>query len=80
MARPKTIDVPLSERENFIHGIAELQGLFGMSYETLKKNVLDRGLKPWRICGGKEFYRMRDVMAFMENCCYDADGNIGKLA
>ena len=80
MARPKKIEVPLSERENFIHGKGELMGILGISYDQLKKDYLDCGLRPWRTKGGKEYYRMRDLYAFMDNFACDSEGKVGKKA
>ena len=71
MARTKAVDVPLSERPNFIHGQAELMGILGVCYETLKKEYLDCGLRPWRVKGGKEYYRMQDLESFMDKYAYE---------
>lgn len=57
--------VPLSDR-SYIHGDAELMGYTGeQTWDSLKKNYLDLGLRP-RIRGRKKLYLRREVDQFIE--------------
>jgi hypothetical protein len=62
----KAVRVPVNER-TYIHGDSELMGYVGLeSWDALKANYLDLGLRP-RLRGRKKLYKRAEVDKFIED-------------